>query len=74
MIVYGLTDVSLWGPIKGSVILWAVWGLTLAAHRIYVGDPERAAALAQAMAVVADEEPDPMPEWVEQPGLTASAP
>ncbi len=56
LMVHGLTDAVVWGMTKPSVVLWAVWGLALAAHRVYVGDPERAAALDQVMAVVADDD------------------
>ncbi len=72
LIVHGLTDATVWGMTKPAVVVWAVWGLTLAAHRVYVGDPERAAALATAEAEV--EKEAPISGWAEQPGLTAAAP
>jgi len=72
LMVHGLTDATVWGMTKPAVVVWAMWGLTLAAHRVYVGDPGRAAALSKAEAAVEAEEA--MPGWAEQPGLTVSAP
>ncbi|MBP8110230.1 MAG: O-antigen ligase family protein [Caldilineaceae bacterium] len=74
LMVHGLTDATVWGMTKPAVVVWAVWGLTLAAHRVYVGDPERAAALDQAVAAIEHDDPSLTPGWAEQPELTASAP
>ena len=35
MIVHGLTDAVTWGT-RPAVVVWAIWGLAMAAHRVYV--------------------------------------
>lgn len=48
LIVHGLTDAVTWGMVRTAVIVWALWGVSIAAWNVYVapsnqlpGDDER---------------------------------